>query len=272
MKLAFSTLGCPEWSWGDIVATAKDLGYDGIELRGIEHQMFLPKASPMVGEQLPKTKNQLKHLGLNISCLTSSCSLHDTKLGTSLQEGEDYIDLAAKLEVPFIRVLGDSAPEPGVNPFPRQQVKEGLQTLGKAARAKNITVLIETNGHLADSGLLADLISEVNEPQIGVLWDIHHPYRFFNESPATTIARLGKAIQYIHIKDSKIENGKIKYCMLGEGDLPIREIFGALSKEGYDGWVSLEWVKKWNPNIEEPGIVFPHSLATMKRLLKEVAG
>ena len=34
MKIAFSTLGCPEWSWEDIYSMAKDTGFDGIELRG----------------------------------------------------------------------------------------------------------------------------------------------------------------------------------------------------------------------------------------------
>lgn len=41
MKIAFPTLGCPDWNWEDIMVAAKDLGYDGIELRGIEHQMVL---------------------------------------------------------------------------------------------------------------------------------------------------------------------------------------------------------------------------------------
>ena len=35
MKLAFSTLGCPGWMWRDILSAAADLGYDGIEMRGL---------------------------------------------------------------------------------------------------------------------------------------------------------------------------------------------------------------------------------------------
>ena len=35
MKLSFSTLGCPRWTLKEIVATAKDLGFDGVEIRGI---------------------------------------------------------------------------------------------------------------------------------------------------------------------------------------------------------------------------------------------
>ena len=35
MNLSFSTLGCPNWTWREIIAAAVDLRYNGIELRGI---------------------------------------------------------------------------------------------------------------------------------------------------------------------------------------------------------------------------------------------
>lgn len=40
MKICFSTLGCPDWSWEEILAAAKDLGYDGIELRGLGNEIY----------------------------------------------------------------------------------------------------------------------------------------------------------------------------------------------------------------------------------------
>lgn len=42
MKLSLSTLGCPGWSWNEIFATAKDLGMNGIEVRGVANEMFAP--------------------------------------------------------------------------------------------------------------------------------------------------------------------------------------------------------------------------------------
>ena len=32
MKLAFSTVGCPDFYWDDVYTMAKDFGYDGIEI------------------------------------------------------------------------------------------------------------------------------------------------------------------------------------------------------------------------------------------------
>ena len=60
MKLAFSTLGCPGWSWEEIYATAKDLGLDCIEIRGLENEMYAPEAKPFRPENMDKTIATLK--------------------------------------------------------------------------------------------------------------------------------------------------------------------------------------------------------------------
>lgn len=43
MKLSFSTLGCPDWSFQTILDEAQRLGFDGIEIRGIEGEMDVAK-------------------------------------------------------------------------------------------------------------------------------------------------------------------------------------------------------------------------------------
>ena len=45
MKLAFSTLGCPDFDWPDMYLMAKDCGFQGIELRD-SAMISLPTKSP----------------------------------------------------------------------------------------------------------------------------------------------------------------------------------------------------------------------------------
>ena len=40
---SFSTLGCPKWSFETIINCAADNGYNGIEIRGLQGQLDLPK-------------------------------------------------------------------------------------------------------------------------------------------------------------------------------------------------------------------------------------
>ena len=46
MRIAFSTLGCPDFDWVDIYTMAKDFQFDGIEIRGIGRNIHAVTAAP----------------------------------------------------------------------------------------------------------------------------------------------------------------------------------------------------------------------------------
>lgn len=264
MKISFSTLGCPGWSWEEILATAKDLGFDGIEVRGIENELYVPRAKPFLTNSVDSTLERMKRLNLLIPCLTSNCCLFDKENAeTNFNEGKDFIDLAAKLHVPYVRVLGDRNPQPDKG-IDMDFVAAALSRLASYAEGENVTVLVETNGALADSDKILYLLKCIKNKNVGVLWDVHHPYRFFGENPGKTYDTLREYIKFVHIKDSVVENGQIKYKMMGKGDVPVREALDILLAGGYTDFVSLEWVKRWYLELEEPGVVFSHFANFMK--------
>ena len=257
MKIAFSTVGCPEWSWTDIYIMAKDLGFNGIELRGLENEMDLTKARPFTDAHIDKTISKLNELKLSVSCLASSCFLGGTgNEDDALKEGFDYIELASKIGCKYIRILGDK------NPDPRGEIDDErvIRLLGKLlpkAIEKDVYLLVETSGVYSDTKRLAHIIDAVNNPYVAVLWDIHHPYRFMNEAPAETFENIGKYVKYIHIKDSVMNGDAVQYKILGDGDIPVTETLDLLRIAGYDGYVSLEWVKRWNKTLTDAAVVFP---------------
>ncbi len=257
MKISFSTLACPDYSWTDIYSMAKDLGFDGIEIRGLGINIFAVNARPFSDAQLPKTVEKLKSLGLEIPCLASGCSLKAKEdYDKNISEITQYIVLAKKLGTPYIRVLGDLLPQPE-GEVDDAFVAESLKLLGTIAQGFGVTLLVETNGVFADTARLKRLLDRVGLPSVAALWDMHHPYRYAGELPNTTVGNLGSYIKYVHVKDSVMENGKCQYRMMGEGDLPITEMLDALHAIGYDGYVSLEWVKRWTEELSDAGVVFP---------------
>lgn len=269
MKLGFSTLGCPDWSWRDILTTASDLGYDGIELRGIGNEMYLPRVKEFSLDKMTELKSKLKELNLEIPCLTTSAFLFDPEeKENSRREVEDYLKLASALDTPYIRVLGDANPEPGTS-VKEELVQENLLYLLPEAAAKNVTLLLETNGIYASSSKIKALLEKINHPHLGILWDIHHPYRFHQEPLAQTYQELKPWIRHVHLKDSLWSGDRVEYRMIGSGDVPVTEAVNLLSSDHYTGYLVLEWVKRWNIDLEEPGIAFPHFINTMKRILPE---
>lgn len=270
MKLAFSTLGCPEWTWEDILSTAKDFGFDGLEVRGVENELYTPKTKPFIKANIDSTLKNLNRLKLEIPCLTTASYLFDkSNIKDAIKEGEDYIDLAEMINTPYIRVLGDKAPEPSSDiVIDDQFVIENLIHLAKYAEGKNVKLLIETNGVYADSKRLANIVNKAAMPNIGVLWDIHHPYRYFSEKPIDTFKNIGDMLSFIHVKDSiKNPDGSIRYKMMGAGDVPVLDIIKVLKDNNYTGYLSLEWVKRWYLDLEEPGIAFMQFVEFMKHNL-----
>ena len=257
MKISFSTLACPDFSWTDIYTMAKDLGFGGIEIRGLGEDIFAVNARPFTDERLPKTLEKLQSLGLEIPCLAAGCALkYKEDFDKNISEIVQYIVLAKKLGTPYIRVLGDRYPQPE-GEVDDAFVVDALKLLGVIAQGFNVCLLVETNGVYSDTKRLRELLDKVNMPSVAALWDMHHPYRYAGESPRETVQNLGGLIKYVHVKDSVMVDGRPQYRMMGEGDLPIPQMLDALVDIGYDGYISLEWVKRWAQELSDAGVVFP---------------
>ena len=267
MKISFSTLGCPGFDWPDIYSMAKDFGFSGIELRGLGDDIFSVHARPFREENLEKTVEQLRALRLEICCLSSGCALrYAEKAEETYHELLEYIDLAEKLSTPYIRILADRFADVH-GEVDDEKIETALRRLAPHAEKAGVTLLVETNGVYADTKRLANLLAQVASDNVAALWDIHHPYRFFGETPEETVQNLGAYIKHVHTKDSVMEDGKPKYRLMGEGDLPIDSAMLALRSINYEGYISLEWVRNYDPDLSDAGIVFPHYANYMARYL-----
>ena len=67
------------------------------------------------------------------------------------------------------------------------------------------------------------------------------------------------------MKDSFLQNGERRFCLIGEGDLPINEIMNALSCVNYDGFISLDWNPKWMLEMTDMEVVFAHFASFMEQ-------
>ncbi len=256
LKLSFSTLGCPEWSFTDIIAIARDLGYAGIEIRGMMREMFAPKMKIFDDENIEKTKKKLADAGVEIPILTTGAYLSDmSQIPLAEFEIMSYAQLAQKLGVKYLRIMGEKTPAPS-GEGRVSELAEQYERMCELVKNTGVTLLLETNGMLADSNEMKKLMESVKSENKGVLWDMHHPYRYFDESIDTTVANIGKYIKHVHIKDSSVKDGQLKYVLTGYGDMPIADGVKALNSIGYEGYYSYEWVKRWVPELDSSGIAF----------------
>ncbi len=271
--LAFTTLACPNWSWQQIVQKAVAYGYQGLELRGVEGELDLPKAAPFVGSRLTSTKRELQESGLAIVCLDTSCRFDEVaELDKNIDEGKRAIDLAHALSAPYIRVFGDRIRDAQARAKIIEQVVTGMVALAHHAEGTSVQVLLESHGDFADVQNILDVMQAVQHPQAAVLWDVHHPYRFFAEPVAVTYERLKPYIRHVHLKDSLPTDEGVRYCLMGQGTVPTDEVLQLLSRGGYEGWIAFEWEKRWHPEIEEPEVALPDFVRVVRQAEARLAG
>jgi sugar phosphate isomerase/epimerase len=273
MKLSFSTLGCPEWSWDHIVEQAAQCGYDGIEIRGVAGEMYVPRIAPFSPERLASTMADLAKRGLEIVSLDTSVKFHlADRRDEFLREGIETIDLARRMGVPYIRIQGDAFPDPAAREQTMEAIVDGFRELCDHAEGSGVMNLIEVHGDFNRTEPLREALERTGSDALGILWDIEHTHKVYGSAWRDFYESLRGAIRHVHIKDIRMAdiapNGKPRHCLTGMGDIPIPSIVAALAEDGYDGYLSLEWEKKWNPWIEEPETAIPQYISSMKEILQ----
>jgi sugar phosphate isomerase/epimerase len=259
MKLAFSTIGCPKWSFEQILANAAAMGYDGVEFHNHEVERLRSSGSAFSPENLSESRRCLQQAGLSVTAVDTPCRLDCNDWQETHREVCSYMELARGFDCPYVRLFGDrhfASREETIRVYSAR-----LRMLAETGLSFGVMPLWETHGECAHSDLMYEVMIHVDHPNAGILWDINHPYRLNDEQMAFTAGALGHIIRYIHIKDTCRDNLP---RLPGKGSLPIVNAVKALNVLGYDGWFCFEWEKLNHPYLEEPEIAFPAFMQYMK--------
>jgi sugar phosphate isomerase/epimerase len=270
--LSFSTLGCPDWTFEAILNFAVTNGYNGVEIRGIQKEMDLPKCAEFSKENIAATRKLIEAKKLKIVDLGSSAGMHyadPVERKKNLDEAKSFIQLAQQLKCPYIRVFPNNFPKEQERNETIDLIIKGLLELGNYAKNTGVTVLLETHGELVQSAEIEKIMQSAAHPNVGLVWDIVNMWSVTKESPAEVYARLKKYIHHTHIKDLKFVDGKEQYVLMGKGETPIFEAIDILAKDGYKGYYSFEWEKRWHPEIAEPEVALADYPKVMKQHFKD---
>ena len=253
MKLSFSTRGWKELPWPEQVKDASELRFQGIEVYNLHKCPSLTDRSGVFHKfHRNETLRELREHHLTIPCL-------DTCIDLGAEEDEtgfipDLIDTTATMKIPYVAVCALHDDD--------ERIRERIDRLIPQFSEKGICMLIKTVGIFADTGKLRKLMDEYACDELGALWDMHHPYRDFHETPDTTIRNLGGYVHHVHLRDS---DDDLNYNLIGEGTIPIQDMMNALSSIDYNGFISLEWKTEWMEDIPDREIIFAHFLNYMGR-------
>ncbi len=270
MKIAFSTLACPQWPIEQTVENAVRMGYTGIELRLLGDKIIDPVADY---QEVVRVVNLSRAHGLDVCALDTSCQFNRSNPEERQQQVTDllnWIRLAQDTHVPILRVFGGANPST-VFPQPTEVevntwVADSLQKVASFAESASVTIVLETHDAFSSARRVANVLQSVNSPNIAALWDSHHPYRV-GESAQDVIAALNGRIGHVHIKDARRvtpQSADWQLVLLGEGEVPVQDQLTLLKQHNYTGYISVEWEKKWHPEIPAPEVALPQHIDWLK--------
>ena len=260
MKLSFSINNWHGYTWQDFCKAAKSIGFSGIELHSVHDSGLSEPGGPFDMKRSAATVREMIDLQLSIPCVDSICDISDeSRFDYNCSEIAACVETARRFRIPYVRIHASE------NGSVTDRMIECLRLSVNAAEKSGVTLLIETVGIFADTSKLCDVLNSFACDNLAALWDMHHPFRFNNESPEETIRNLGAYVKHVHIKDSEIVDGVLRYRLLGDGELPIANMVDALRSINYDGFISFEWNPEWMPELDDMEIVFAQFVSYMNR-------
>lgn len=271
LKLAYSTLGCPDWTYEQALAFAARHGYSGLEIRGIKRELNLsncPEFRDAGSTRASLTK--ARDAGIKIVDLGASTALHmpaGAERTKALDEGYRFISLAQALECPFIRVFPNNLPKNQDKSTTLGLIREGLHQLSEFGKTAGVRVLMETHGDLVYANDLLSVMEPLKGENTGLVWDIVNMWSVTRETPADVYPKLKPFIYHIHAKDYRMEGENMRYTLLGRGIAPILDALKILHRDGFTGYYSFEWEKLWHPEIEAPELAIADYAEVMRKAL-----
>ena len=273
-KIAGHTMGTPEYTVFEAIELFRKIGLDGAEIVIQDgYKSGLPTDCPE--ELLSQVKACAEANHIEIPCLTPYNSRFNA-LDEDVRQSEikaiaKVIDYCDYLGAKYIRIYGGNvAPGEEGDRWDEKHAKlvESMRTLGDLAAKKGVTLVIENhfNTMTVSAKQSADTIREINHPNVKILYDQANLTFTNNEDwPEATALQKG-LVGHMHVKDlvfkggnkAFVGNGDVSHPdedsrnvitrIVGEGVIEWPDILRRMKADGYEGWLSLEYERRWHPD------------------------
>ncbi|MBQ9940336.1 MAG: AMP-binding protein [Clostridia bacterium] len=252
MKIVFSTKDVSRATFLDTCRYAFDYGFEGFEIYDAIKERSFHHDSILRRDRTADAKRKLVNRSLSVSALRMPDGIDDQN--TTADSVVKYVDMASASGISNVIVRVNNKISFGV-------LDEKLCRAIKKAENTDVNILFETVGALANTENVIDIINHFSSAVIGASWNVRGTYFDAGETSEATIKTLGAYIKYVRLGDMK--DGKT--VLIGEGELDVAKLIGALSSLNYEGYICAAW----NEEINDADIVLTHFANYISQLNRE---
>lgn len=265
MGILLHTMATPELDPPAAFELAARLGFDGIELiLQTGYQCGLPEtASERDAHLLGVTAADR---GVPVEVLSSYEKRFASNDAVTQAQGLDglrhAIDLASAMGAAGLRVLAGEAVADRDWASALGRLTAALERVSDHARAHGVVLLIENHmDTMATTAVrTAEICRTVNRDNVGILFDPANLATLGAEDFHEALRLQAGFIRHVHVKDAVTgKDGRRQSVVPGEGQDPWPELLHVLQRGGYAGHYSLEYERRWLPDLPAAEVALPRA-------------
>lgn len=265
----------------ECIELAKKIGFDGFEIAGLNvpENMDKKEYAKLIAEECKKQGMTTVNYTIGADFLYGS----NGDLNAEVARLKEELDIAEILGVSGMRhdaTKGYSSEDRKQRGFEQAlpQIVEGCREVTEYGAKKGIRTMIENHGFFCqESKRVEKIVNKVANKNFGLLVDIGN-FLCADEQPEQAVARVAPYAFHVHAKDFHIKSGNniapqnaffttrannyLRGAIVGHGDVPVFQCLSILNKNGYDGFVSIEF-----EGIEETKMAIEYGYNTLKHML-----
>lgn len=240
------------------VLEAEEIRY--IELRGVWKKNVLD----LDNRQLDMIKEELEDREFGISAIGSPIGKVEIggDLEAHLRKFRRALNAAEILGTDYVRIFSFYMPQDEPAERYRDEVMRQLLTFCTMAESEGVVLLHENEKRIYGETpeRCEEIFEAIDTPFLRATFDIANFIQAGVRPYEDALPRLKDKIEYLHIKDAELSDGKV--VPVGQGDGRVRDLLTDLLEEGFDGFLCVE------PHLS--GMSGPDALRTAARALKDI--
>lgn len=237
----------------DFAGLAADMGLDAIE----PTSYYFPADAPM--DYFSRLQRHAFLLGLDISGTAignNFCLPPGPERDKTLQLTRDWIDRAAAMQAPVIRIFAGNVPKGDTEAAAVERTIEGIKQSCEYAGTKGVVLALENHGGItAEADQLLKLVKAVDSPWFGVNLDTGN---FRTADPYGDLEKLAPYAVNVQVKTEIQRKGESK-----KEPADLARLVDMLKKVRYSGYVVLEYEA-----AEDPFKAIPEHVKTLRHLIE----
>jgi len=251
-------LNSGEFTQLTLIEKVKNMDFDAIEFTNLVPPKGMEPADYAYELREESEKRKLPIANYTIGADLLNCQNLDEEVARLAAEVDIAVILGAK-GMRHDATGGFKGAEKSYKSFDEalRTLVEGCRRITEYAAGKGIKTMVENHGFFCqESTRVEKLVTGVGKENFGLLLDMGN-FLCADEAPELAFGRLAPFAKHIHAKDFHVKSGQginpgmgfftsragnfLRGAIVGHGDVPVLQCLSILKKNGYDGYVSIEF-------------------------------